>query len=135
MRALDILLLLASSVLAAALVLAQAPPQAPGQGPAPLSCEQHLEAQYRGLVGDKLLTDQPGLPWAQQLLTLVTQIRTGQTQYDIKKNQAELAERNVAQLLEQLRQAQQQTQALSSQNAELRSEVEKLKNGASPQAN
>jgi uncharacterized protein YlxW (UPF0749 family) len=135
MRMLDILLLVASSGLIAALVLAQSPPQAPGQGPAPLSCEQHLEAQYRGLVGDKLLTDQPGLPWAQQLLTLVTQIRTGQTQYDIKKNQAELAERNVAQLLEQLRQAQQQAQTLSSQNAELRSELEKLRNGATPQAN
>ena len=78
---------------------------------------------------DKLLTDSPGTSWAHQLTAVVTALRTGQTQYDIKKNQAELAEKNVAQLLEQLRQAQQQTMLLTGQNAELRQEVEKLKNG------
>jgi len=56
------------------------------------------------------------------------QLRITTTRMDIKRQQADLAEQNVAQLLEQLRQAQ-------VQNAELKSEIDKLKDGAKPPGN
>jgi len=97
--------------------------------PAAPTCDESLVAQYRQLVGDKLVPEQPGAPaWSQQLVTLVTQLRTGKTLLDIKKQQADLAEQNVAQLLEQLRQAQ-------VQNGDLRREVEALKQGSKPPGN
>jgi len=51
---------------------------------------------------------------------MTTQVRLLRTQLDIKKQQAELAEQNVAQLLEQLRLSRQQQVALQA-------EVERLK--------
>jgi len=73
-------------------------------------------------LGALLCAQQPAPPPCDE------QLRITQTRYDIKKNQAELAEQNIAQLLEQLRQAQ-------AQNTELKGEVEKLKHGAQPAAN
>ena len=97
--------------------------------PAAPICDEALTTQYRQLVSDKLVPEQPGAPaWSQQLVTLVTQLRTSKTLLDIKKQQADLAEQNVAQLLEQLRQAQ-------VQNGDLRREVEALKQGSKPPGN
>jgi flagellar motility protein MotE (MotC chaperone) len=68
--------------------------------------------QYQALTKDQVMPGQTDLAWGQQLTAIASQVRQHLTQYEIKRNQADLAEKNVAQLLEQLRQAQAQTQAL-----------------------
>jgi hypothetical protein len=62
----------------------------------------------------------PDASWSQQLTAMTSQLRMYRTEVDIRKNQEELAVRNVAQLLEQLRLAQ---QAL----AQVRAETEALR--------
>ena len=84
-----------------ATVVAQSPPVAPASP----ACEQQVQDQYRQLSADGLVAQGTAPQWGPQLTALATQVRTLRHQYDIKKNQAELAEQNVAQLLEQLRQA------------------------------
>ena len=99
------------------------------QTPAPPpQCEPQVQEQYQALVKDQLLATTPDVPWPLQLTLIASQVRTLRHQYDIKKQQAELAEQNVAQLLEQLRLARQQ-------NGALQAEVERLKTNGSPPRN
>jgi hypothetical protein len=76
-------------------------------GPPPPSCEESVGELYRQLSADGLVTTITAPQWGAQLTALGSKVRTGRHQYDIKKNQAELAEQNITELLEQLRQAQQ----------------------------
>lgn len=89
----------------------------------PPACELQLQDQYKGLVHEQLTPPVEG--WVAQLTALVSQVRIGRTSYDIKKQQAELAEQNVAQLLEQLRLARQQQQGLQV-------EIDRLKAALAP---
>ena len=97
--------------------------QPPGDAPA---CETIASDQYQKLLADQLVpagqAGQPLIP-AQQVVIIASQLRVQRTQYDIKEQQAKMAETNVAQLLEQLRQRTLDVQTLQA-------EVEKLKNGA-----
>lgn len=94
--------------------------------PSPV-CDTQVQEQYRKLTSEGLVTATAATAWPAQLLTITSQVRMQRTQYDIKKNQAELAEQNVAQLLEQLRLAREQSSALQA-------EVDKLK-GTPPASN
>jgi hypothetical protein len=69
-------------------------------------CIQQVGDQYQALVKDQVMPGSADLAWGQQLTALAAQVRQHLTQYEIKRNQADLAEKNVAQLLEQLRQTQ-----------------------------
>jgi len=93
-------------------VWSQSPPQ----------CDTQIQEQYLSLSREQppLVPPTLDLPWPQQLTAMTTQVRLLRTQLDIKKQQAELAEQNVAQLLEQLRLSRQQQVALQA-------EVERLK--------
>jgi hypothetical protein len=71
-------------------------------------CIQQVGEQYLALTKDQVMPGAPDLAWGQQLTAMASQVRQHLTQYEIKRNQADLAEKNVAQLLEQLRQAQAQ---------------------------
>src|SRR5262245_38311907 len=95
------------------------------QPPAPPTCEQQVLQQYRQLVAAQKLVDAvpPLSTWLEQLVAVSSEVWKKTTQYEIKRNQSELAERNVAELLEQLRRAQ-------AVIADLRSQIEKV-NGAS----
>jgi hypothetical protein len=100
-------LVLASSLLWALPVLAQPTPDN--------LCIQQVGEQYLALTKEPDTSGMTGtadLPWSQQLTALASQIRQNMTFAQIKGNQATLAERNVSQLLEQLRQAQAQMSAL-----------------------
>jgi hypothetical protein len=78
-----------------------------GSQPTPENlCIQQVGDQYQALVKDQVMAGATDLAWAQQLTAIASQVRQHLTQYEIKRNQADLAEKNVAQLLEQLRQAQ-----------------------------
>jgi small-conductance mechanosensitive channel len=113
------LLALALGLVGAASLLAQTP--AP-PGPA---CDTVVTEQYRQLVADRLLQpDQQtqSAPWTQHLAAISAQLRVVTTQYTMKRNQAEQAEGNAAVLFEQVRQLQQG-------NAQLRTELEQVKNG------
>jgi hypothetical protein len=83
-------------------------------------CIQQVGEQYQALVKDQVMAGTADLAWGQQLTALASQVRQHLTQYEIKRNQADLAEKNVAQLLEQLRQAQ-------AQIAQLRKDLEQTK--------
>ena len=80
------------------------------------------------LAGAIVLAQQPGPTPPPSAPPCYEQLRITTTKYEIKRNQAELAEQNVAQLLEQLRQAQ-------LQNADMKSEIDKLKDGAKSPGN
>jgi flagellar motility protein MotE (MotC chaperone) len=86
-------------------------------------CIQQVGEQYQALVKDQVMPGSTDLPWGQQLSAVASQVRQHLTQYEIKRNQADLAEKNIAQLLEQLRQAQ-------TQLAALRKELEQAKGGS-----
>jgi hypothetical protein len=86
-------------------------------------CIQQVGDQYLALSKDQVLPGQADLPWSQQLTALSAQVRELLTRWEIKRNQADLAEKNVAQLLEQLRQAQVQL-------GQARKELETLKGEA-----
>jgi hypothetical protein len=88
---------------------------ATAQSPAPLTCEQQVSDSYQALGKDQLLVVVPDLPWSQQLSEIASAPRQLNTRWEIKRNQTDLAEKNVAQLLEQLRQAQAQIAALKTQ--------------------
>jgi hypothetical protein len=90
-------------------------------------CELQVQAQYQSLVKDQLLPNSTEAAWEPALLTMISQLRIGRNQYQLKKQQAELAEQSWLQTNEQLRQALQD-------NAALRAEVERLK-AAPPAAN
>jgi hypothetical protein len=99
----------------ASTALAQTPPpQMVG------ACDTQVQEQYRQLSTDGLVPQGTATAWGPQLTAITGQVRIMRTQYDIKKSQAELAEQNVSQLVEQLRLAQQQL-------ASLRGEVDQLK--------
>jgi hypothetical protein len=91
----------------------------------PPTCEPTVQEQYRQLSTDGLVPQVTAPQWGPQLGAITTQVRTLRHQYDIKKQQAELAEQNIAQLLEQLRLAQQQLTAL-------RAELEQQKTSTPP---
>jgi hypothetical protein len=86
-------------------------------------CIQQVGEQYLALVKDQVMPGSTDLPWGQQLSAVASQVRQHLTQYEIKRNQADLAEKNIAQLLEQLRQAQ-------AQGAALRKELDQAKGGS-----
>ena len=92
---------------------------------APTACEAQVQAQYQQLSTEGLVTVATAPSWGPQLTALVTQIRTGRHQYEMRKNYADLAEQNVAQLLEQLRLAR-------VENGALKAEVERLKAPPAP---
>lgn len=89
------------------------------------ACETQVQEQYRHLSTAGLVPQATALQWGPQLAAIVKQVRIGRTTYEIKENQAKLAEQNVAQLLDQLREAQDQV-------AVLRAEVERLKGAPTP---
>jgi hypothetical protein len=91
-------------------------------------CIQQVGEQYQTLVKDQVLSGSTDLPWGQQLAALGAGARELLTRYEIKRNQGDLAERTIAQLLEQLRQAQ-------AQLAQLRKELEQAKTPAPPPPN
>jgi hypothetical protein len=105
-----------AGVLLGAVLFAETPPPA---------CEPTVQEQYRQLSSDGLVPQVTAPQWGPQLGAITTQVRTLRHQYDIKKQQAELAEQNIAQLLEQLRLVQQQLTAL-------RGELEQQKASAPP---
>jgi hypothetical protein len=88
-------------------------------------CIQQVGEQYQALVKDQVMpiTSNTDLSWGQQVVAITSQVRQNLTQYEIKRNQADLAERNVAQLLEQLRQVQ-------AQLAQARKDLEQAKGDA-----
>jgi hypothetical protein len=86
-------------------------------------CIQQVGEQYQALAKDQVLPGQADLPWGQQLTAISAQVRELLTRWEIKRNQADLAEKNVAQLLEQLRQAQAQIGALRKDLEQIRSEA------------
>jgi hypothetical protein len=89
-------------------------------------CIQQVGEQYLALAKEpdtSGIASPAELSWSQQLAALTSQIRQNMTLAQIKGNQATLAEKNVAQLLEQLRQAQ-------GQLAQVRKELETLKGEA-----
>lgn len=86
-------------------------------------CIQQVGEQYQALTKDQVMPGQADLAWGPQLTAIASQVRQHLTQYEIKRNQADLAEKNVAQLLEQLRQAQAQVAAL-------RKDLEQAKGGS-----
>jgi hypothetical protein len=74
-------------------------------------CIQQVGEQYQSLLKEPESTGLAGVadvPWGQQLTAIVAQVRQNMTLAQIKGNQATLAEKNVAKLLEELRQAQAQ---------------------------
>ena len=104
--------------------------------PANVTCDMQLGDDYRRLLADQLVQNPPAATtWQEQLQALVSELRVSKTQYDIKAGQAQLAERNLATILERSRQAQQTVQQLTQQLTEARAELEKLKNGTPPAAN
>jgi len=94
-------------------------PAAWAQSPPP-SCETQVSEHYQSLVKDQFLGGGSETAWLPQLNSIATQVRLLRTQYDIKQQQAQLAEQNVAQLLEQLR-------VVGQHRAALQVEVERLK--------
>jgi hypothetical protein len=120
MRRPFVLRVLGDSLLALALL---AVPGAQAQPTPENLCIQQVGEQYLALVKDQVMPGSTDLPWGQQLSAVASQVRQHLTQYEIKRNQADLAEKNIAQLLEQLRQAQ-------AQGAALRKELDTLKGEA-----
>lgn len=102
-----------------------------GQEAPPPACEAQIQEQYRQLTTDPqlqaadLAPQSTAMQWQPQLLAIVSQFRVNGTLSEIKTNQAKLAEKNVAQLLEQLRLARQQSSTLQA-------EVERLKGSPAP---
>jgi hypothetical protein len=91
-------------------------------------CIQQVGEQYLALTKDPDASGMTGtadLPWSQQLTALTSQTRQNMTLAQIKGNQATLAEKNVAHLLEQLRQSQ-------AQLAQVRKDLEQAKGEAPP---
>ena len=115
---------LIGSVWVGGLLVLPASSQQPPAGP---TCEQQVQAQYAKLVTDKVLTDTAMSSWSQQLMALAAKVRTQKTELDVRQSQETQAVQNVAQLLEQLRQAQEYMADMNKQNAELRTELERLK--------
>jgi hypothetical protein len=75
-----------------------------GESPAPApTCEQQVQEQYRFLSTDNLVPQATAPQWGPQLTAIVTQLRVRSNQYELKKNQAEIAEQNWLQTNEQLR--------------------------------
>jgi len=109
------------------LLLILCPLTALAQVPAPVppTCEQTVETQYRGLVTDKVLLDASASTWLAQLQTLASSLRIQRTQYDLKAQQAALAEQQFATLYEHLRQSRER-------EAALQKELETLRQGQPP---
>src|SRR5262245_53474599 len=84
------------------------------------ACEMQVRAQYQQLSSDQLLPLLPSLTWEQQLTEIAGAVRKRQTLVEIEKNQNDLAKKNLAELLEQLRVSQKRSQ-------DLQQEVEKLR--------
>ena len=99
------------------LLLQSAAAQAP---PPPPTCEQTLGTLYQGLAQEQLVP--AAEEWSQQLTALATQVRLDRTTYDMKDQQARLAERNIAQLLEHVRQLRLQQQTLQAENDRLKAQ-------------
>jgi hypothetical protein len=98
------------------IAVAQSPPPAP----APSSCEIQVSDQYRQLSAAGLVVQGTALQWGPQLTAIVKQVRLSRTQYEINDQRAKMAEQNIAQLLDQLREMQEQ-------NAALKAELEQQK--------
>jgi len=118
LRDLCLLLVLTGGLLT---VLAQAP------APAPPTCEQSLATQYQSLVTDKLV-DGSATTWLMQLQALVSSLRIQRTHYDVKVQQATLAEQQFATVYEHLRLSRER-------EAALQKEVESLRQAAPTPAN
>jgi hypothetical protein len=94
------------------------------------ACDIQVGEQYRQLVTDQVLTPQtPATTWGPQLVAMTTQVRTLLTRYQIKDQQAKLAEDQLATFVEQLRQERLLSAALRQQVADGQAEVAQLKNG------
>jgi hypothetical protein len=86
-----------------------------GESPAPApTCEQQVQEQYRSLSTDNLVPQATAPQWGPQLTAIVTQLRVRSNQYELKKNQAEIAEQNWLQTNEQLRLSRQPNSAAAS---------------------
>jgi hypothetical protein len=96
-------------------------------------CIQQVGEQYQSLLKEPESTGLLGatdIPWGQQLTAVAAQVRQNMTLAQIKGNQATLAEKNVAQLLEQLRQANEAGAALRKTVAEQAKALEQATGGA-----
>lgn len=87
------------------------------QEPPPGLCESQIRDQYQALVTDQLLQPEPGaLTWGQQLTALVKKVRLLNTQYALRRqqadSQAQQSELTLAQLVEQNRELQARLQQM-----------------------
>jgi chromosome segregation ATPase len=103
-----------------ALGLCTAPTVWAQSSPPAASCEQQVQEQYRQLSTDGLVVQATSPLFGPQLVSITRQLRVQRNQYELKKNQAELAEQNWLQTNEQLRETQRE-------NAALKAELEQLK--------
>lgn len=89
-------------------------------------CEQAIAEQYRGLAADQFVPVLPATTatpsCGEQIQAVGEQVRVVNYQYNLKAQQAVVAEGEVARQREQLRQ-------LRLENAALKAEVVKLRNG------
>jgi hypothetical protein len=73
----------------------------------PNACEQQVQDQYRTLSADGLVPQATAAQWGPQLTAIASQLRVQRNLYELKKNQAELAEQRWLQTNEELRLLQQ----------------------------
>jgi hypothetical protein len=86
------------------------------------ACEQVVGDQYQSLQRDQILPSAlAASTWSEQVTALGQELRVTKTQLEIKSGQAQLAERNVATVLERLRLAQQDSEQLKKELELLRS--------------
>jgi hypothetical protein len=100
------------------------------QSPPTQACDQQVQEQYRQLSTAELVPQVTAPQWGPQLTAITTQLRVKSNQYELKRNQAELAEQRWLQTNEQLRLA---TETIGA----LRAELDQLKTAppAPPPAN
>lgn len=91
------------------------------------ACEQQVQEQYRQLSTANLVVQGTAPQWGPQLVAITTQLRVRSNQYELKKNQSEIAEQNWLATNEQLRQVREE-------NLALQAELAKLKGHPAPQA-
>lgn len=89
----------------------------------PALCESQVRDAYNALITDQILQPEPGgLTWGQQLMAVTKKLRMLQTQYGLRRQEADMqavqADQRIAQLAEQNRELQQRlSQMLQAQSA------------------